>query len=531
MKNLKNKAAGSYLCLVAAVIALITAIVFLTTQATAAPLGHTGTLPGITLLVGVAASVILFFVPVQFGALIQAGIYCAALYQVVVQLYFVFADVINKVTFAGGNAGLCVAYMVGTFISALLAVIACFMQQTKNSGTKASGKEFGVGVAVAAAAVVAVFAVTNITPAAQANDSSIVVDVQTTEATDGPSMAYADNAFAGDSLEDLIAVPVADWQSKEIAYFFEGQYTEGFSTIVDPAYLDMYCYTDGSMHGSFSGPATSVGSNSISEVYGYWYTVDESGENNFVVHLLGNKDADGTVRPVDVDGGADADIFIFETDHGAYNWEASMSYGVMNGMFTRNINIYGQVYTPAQSLNIDASGLRTFYIGDELNPSELVVTAVRGNGSQESIWGGRLNYIGYDSNTVGTQTVTANFLGATATFYVKVEPLVAENYAGSFELVKNNVPTAMDAVVRVDYSHKVVTVTAADESASITGTLVDSSDAELTMTLNGSEALTVPITEVDGVKTLTIPAHDEVVSGWSSSTTYSIQKAVVTLTE
>ena len=33
----------------------------------------------------------------------------------------------------------------------------------------------------------------------------------------------------------------------------------------------------------------------------------------------------------------------------------------------------------------------------------------------------------------------------------------------------------------------------------------------------------------DGSKQLTIPAHDEIVSGWGSSTTYSINEAVVTL--
>ena len=66
------------------------------------------------------------------------------------------------------------------------------------------------------------------------------------------------------------------------------------------------------------GPSTSVGGDSISHVYGYWYNYDENGEKNFVIHLLGNQDADGTVRPTDVDGGADADVFIFDTDHGAY---------------------------------------------------------------------------------------------------------------------------------------------------------------------------------------------------------------------
>ena len=205
-------------------------------------------------------------------------------------------------------------------------------------------------------------------------------------------------------------------------------------------------------------------------------------------------------------------------------------YGVYGGAITRNINIYGQPYAPAKSLTIDASNLRTFYTGDTFNPGELVVTATRANGAEESIWGGRLTFTGYDSDTVGTKTVTASFLGATATFEVQVEELVTEQYTGSYELVQVETPTATDAVLLVDYSHKVCTLTAADGSASITGTLVDAQDDALTMTLNGSDALTVPITEgEDGSKQLTIPAHDEIVSGWGSSTTYSINEAVVTL--
>ena len=205
-------------------------------------------------------------------------------------------------------------------------------------------------------------------------------------------------------------------------------------------------------------------------------------------------------------------------------------YGVYGGAFTRNINIYGQPYAPAKSLTIDASNLRTFYTGDTFNPGELVVTATRANGAEESIWGGRLTFTGYDSDTTGTKTVTASFLGATATFEVQVEDLVTEQYTGSYELVQGETPTATDAVLLVDYSHKVCTLTAADGSASITGTLVDAQDDALTMTLNGSDALTVPITESeDGSKQLTIPAHDEIVSGWGSSTTYSINEAVVTL--
>lgn len=154
-KGLKNKGLGSWFCLAAALVALITGIVFLFTQA-GRPLGHSGTMPGVVLLVGAAASLVFFFVSVPFSALIQAVIYNIALYLVVVQLYFVFADVINHVTFAGGNAGLCVFYMVGTFIACLLSVIACFCKQTKTGEAKATGKQFAAAGAVVVVAAVCV---------------------------------------------------------------------------------------------------------------------------------------------------------------------------------------------------------------------------------------------------------------------------------------------------------------------------------------------------------------------------------------
>ena len=366
--------------------------------------------------------------------------------------------------------------MVGTFIACLLSVIACFCKQTKTGEAKATGKQFAAAGAVVVVAAVCVggFSLQS-SSLPSADDAEVAPDAAQTSA-DGPVMYYNDNEYVSKTLDDLIAIPQETWEAKEpngeVAYFFEGQYTEGFSTIVDPACLDMYCYTDGSMWGSFSGPNTSVGGDSISHVYGYWYNYDENGEKNFVIHLLGNQDADGTVRPTDVEGGADADVFVFDTDHGAYSMEASLSYGVMGGAFTRNINIYGQPYAPAKSLTIDASNLRTFYTGDTFNPGELVVTATRANGAEESIWGGRLTFTGYDSDTTGTKTVTASFLGATATFEVQVEDLVTEQYTGSYELVQGETPTATDAVLLVDYSHKVCTLTAADGSASITGTLV-----------------------------------------------------------
>ena len=40
------------------------------------------------------------------------------------------------------------------------------------------------------------------------------------------------------------------------------------------------------------------------------------------------------------------------------------------------------------------------------DPGELVVSGTRANDAEESIWGGRLTFTGYDSDTAGTKTVT-----------------------------------------------------------------------------------------------------------------------------
>lgn len=532
-ERVKNKALGSYLCLAAALVALVTAVVFLATQATAAPLGHDGNAPGIVLLIGVAAAVMLFLVPVRFGALIQAVIYNVALYLVVVQLYFVFADVINHVTYAGGNAGLCVFYIVGTLIACLLSTAACFFKQCKDDDKAEAGaaapKKGAQFALVGGFAVLAVCALVFFVGGNKTVDSTPGAGESGSGTADSSvpfRFDYADNTFAGKSIEELAAIPRETWEAKEangeVAYYFEGQYTEGFSTIVDPGCLDMYCCKDGSMYGSFSGPTTSVGGGTVSYVYGYWYNYDETGEYNFVIHITGNQNLDGSTVPTNVERGADADVYIFDTDHGVYNWEASLSYGMYGGMMTRNVNIYGQEYTPAQSLTIDASKLRTFYTGDSFDANELVATAVRGNGAEESIWNGRISYSGYDSQTTGTKTVTGSFLGATSTFEVKVEELVTENYSGIYELVTEKVPTATQSTLLVDYSHKVCRVTGDDGAVTITGTLVEVGEGKLTMTLNGSDPFEAVITEGEGGRQITIPAHQEKVSGWGFSDTYDI---------
>lgn len=522
VERMKSRGLGSLLCLVAALVALVTAVVFFATQAEAAPLGHTGITPGLALIAGVVVAVALMLVPVRFGALVQTAVYGVALYLMVTQLYLVFADVINQVTYAGGNAGLCVLYMAGAFVSCLLCVVACFLERPVAAEDRAASRRM-----VPVAAVLVVVAVAGVAYAAFGNGalSSLGSGVAAGEAA---TMSASDNEFADKTIDELSATPRADWEAKEangeVAYFFEGQYTEGFGTTVDPACLDMYLCKDGSMYGSLSGPTTSVAPG-VTYVYGYWYTTNADGEDDFVIHLTGTQGSDGSTRATDPATGEDTDIHVFDTEHGDYSWEASFSLGLYGGFMTRNMNIYGQQYTPAQSLTIDASALGTFYTGDSLDPSALVVTAVRGTGSEESIWGGRLSFSGYDSDSAGTKTVTASFLGATATFEVNVEDLVADTYSGTYGMVVDNAVTDTEATMVVDYSHKTVTVASADGSLVETGTLVEAADDSVTITINGSEPIVATI--ADG--TITVPAHQEVVAGWGESATYEVGEYTLSL--
>lgn len=535
-ERMKNKALGSYLCLAAALVALVTGIIFLATQATAAPLGHDGIAPGVVLLLGAAAGILLFLFPVRFGALVQAIIYNVALYLVVVQLYFVFADIINKLTYAGGNAGLCVFYMGGTLVAAVLSVVACFFKQCRDDDQElpeAESKKRTVqggaalaGVAVIAVVCAVVLAAPKAGPANNPNDP-------TASGGEGESgqpfqMKLADNGFAAKTIEELSATPRADWVAKEangqVAYFFEGQYTEGFSTVVDPGCLDMYCCKDGSMYGSWSGPTTSTAGGTVQYVYGYWYNIDEAGEENFVIHLTGTQNLDGTLRATNEESGEDMDVYIFENQNGVYNWTASMSFYM--GM-TRNINIFGQEYTPAQSVSIDTSAMRQWYTGDVFDPIELSATAIRGDGKEESIWNGRITYTGADFSTPGAKTVTGTFLGASTTFQVQVEPLVTDTYTGTYEMIVDETPTPTPATLIIDHSHMTCSVRA--ETGVITGTIINLGSDKITLTLNGSSEIEAVITETGAGTQITIPAHQEQTGSSFNPTIHEIGESTFTI--
>ena len=234
-----------------------------------------------------------------------------------------------------------------------------------------------------------------------------------------------ENKYAKTTLDEFLKTPYEEYQKREdngeVAYFFEGQYTEGFGTSLDPCNLDLYLCTDGMFYGSNTGLGTSVAAGE--QLYGYWYNVNSDGEDQFMIHVTGYT-VWGQKKEFPENA---ADIICFpETNHGSYTYSAGVTFPLYGGAMSRTINIYGQPYAPAKSLTADATNIKEFHVGDSLSQFTLTddfgvtFTCVRGDGTEEKIHNERVHYSGFDSTKAGEQTVTAEFLSAKTTFKVNV---------------------------------------------------------------------------------------------------------------
>ena len=244
-----------------------------------------------------------------------------------------------------------------------------------------------------------------------------------------------ENKYADWTIDEFLKTPFEEYQEKEdkgeVAYFFEGQYTEGFGASLDPCYLDLYLCTDGMFYGYNVGLTTSTASGE--QLYGYWYNVTSDGEEQFMIHVTG--------CTIPAWGGmkvnwpeSQADIICFpESNHGSYTYSAGVAFPLYGGGMSRTINIYGQPYTPAKSLTADTSHMKEFHVGDPLSQFALnddfgvTFTCVRGDGTEETIHNERVRYSGFDSTKEGKQTYTAKFLGAQTTFEVDVKAAQTPN--------------------------------------------------------------------------------------------------------
>lgn len=263
------------------------------------------------------------------------------------------------------------------------------------------------------------------------------------------TVSIEENPYVDMTIEELAALGTRDElrakeDNDEIAYFFEGQYVEGFGEDLGTSYHDFYLCKDGFMYGISTGVYNSLVRENMNHfIYGYWYNIDETGESRFTIHITGYyvdklveaSDRWGSQKPLEPSEEGYRDIDVYDSLHTDYILEVGMSYpfrihGAWMGdspiwtIMYRNITVYGNTYEDAKvsSLTVDESKLPKFKVGDEFNlGDEELFTATHVSGKVEPIHSERIRFSAVDMSTPGTKTVTGKFLGATVTFNVTVE--------------------------------------------------------------------------------------------------------------
>lgn len=264
------------------------------------------------------------------------------------------------------------------------------------------------------------------------NKTSEPTDTTPVETTPTVTVKQDENKYVDYTTDDFMETPFEDYQALEdegkVVYFFEGQYIEGFGTSLDPCYLDLYLCDDGLLYGSNTGLTTSCSQGE--QLFGYWYNVNSSGENEFMIHFTGyNITAWGTVL---MDYPADIQNIICNPleDYAPYTYTASVTFPFYGNAMTRLITIYGMPYMKVKSLTADTTNMKKFYQGNPLSQFAmddnfgLKFTCDYGveGYTTVDIHNERVRYSGYDPSKTGKQTVTAKFLGASCNFEVETLP-------------------------------------------------------------------------------------------------------------
>ena len=232
---LNNKGKSWYLCAIAAVIALVTALYILFSYKTVLPNSLNGTDIVLVLLIGVVLQVVVTVFPLGFAPLLSVICYGIAFGLVLNKIPPAIVDKINGIFYNGGNFEGCMIYATGTCAAVLLSLIACFLSKGEEEKSGALDKLLTCLAAVAVVAVL-VTQVGGISPAPAAPASSSVQEAETqkTEDPDALKIAVGENAFRDYTAEEFAAIPMEEWAAKVdsvgIAYDFNGQYTEAFGT-------------------------------------------------------------------------------------------------------------------------------------------------------------------------------------------------------------------------------------------------------------------------------------------------------------
>lgn len=428
-KFFKNKAFGYYLIVAEAVLALVFGLIYMATFQGAIGNNASGNVPesvGIYMLAGAAVAIVACVLPqykvINFIAVILFGL---SLYKEVFLIPDFIAGLANGIEYNGGSAKMNIFYLAAQLVILILAIVSIFLKTYKseeeedaefrNVSGGANIAKLGAGALVAVAALlVSALAVNGMKQSSAGtgggNNSQsqsqqeekkdeeedktekfnpITDEIKALAAAAYPSNDPKDLVYAKEETYDFTAAEFTALSAgaktrdgHELAYLFEGAYSEGYQGKYNEYYTNLYLWDDGMMTGK-----------SNSQTFkGYWYN---------------DADGDGTVDCLNmVSDSTKYASLVTSKSTGFYSAQAYvfMHPGWGEG---RSIIVSGYVYYDCVALAIDttSTGL-DFKVGDSFSTSDWTLNRILANLS----YGAVFNTPDGDSSTQTKWTIPSGLL-------------------------------------------------------------------------------------------------------------------------
>ena len=360
-KLIENKSIGYFMAAGIAVLALLTAIIFMATQEGNMGNYASGVAPqtiGVFLLAGFVVELVFLVLP-QYRAIhiVALVMYGLAFYKETILIPDFIAGKINNVEYNGGSFGLNMFYFIMLLIIVVLSVVVSFLGFYKDD--EVAKKEMGIqkgdvkqivkvgaGLAVMLVAVVVGSVVAKGMYKGGANlDPLLTKEVKRAASDydydfDPTSVLIKEEEEYDFSSEELSKIPYdSKREDAHLVYYFEGAYAEGYQGDYGQTYAELFLWDDG----FFGGKA------SDRNIRGYWF--NSSLEEGFDAKT--KKDIKDCLRMVS--NVSRYESIICQKATGFYQWQAYM-YLHMSWGGDRSIIMNGYYYYPDVALVIDTDG-------------------------------------------------------------------------------------------------------------------------------------------------------------------------------
>lgn len=439
MQNFMKKiGVGYFIAAGTALVALITAFIFLATYKGAMANNAAALVPqtiAIFLIAGVIVEAVVLVVPqYRFIHIVAMVMYALALFKEIVLIPPLIADEINNVHYQGGNLGLNVLYMMLLVLIVAAAIVAAFLgfyqkEEDVNEDMKiAKGNVTGiVKASVTGVVVLAAVLTSTLISLDLKKKMNVATGDEWNPITEEIKQAANDANYTYDPTTVVIKqkekYTSADWSNSEmtsvpltknrdghnLVYYFEGAYSEGYQGDYSPTYCYLYLWDDG-IFGGTSGK---------DNVRGYWYnsSLEKTGKNEEGVDV---RDCLNMVTNT-----ANFESIIANDKDGFYSKEAYMFLDMgkvwNQGSNGRSIIMNGYEYYPEVAIFIDNQGEELeAYKGEDADISAWVPSRVLSNLDYSSIfiqtdveWSATngtvtINYVDNNKNR-GISDISVNF--------------------------------------------------------------------------------------------------------------------------